>query len=36
MIDFFRDIFGRYTPLIILGVIAAIFVVMIIFGLNFG
>ena len=36
MIDFFRDIFGRYTPFILLGLVAIVFVLMWVFGLSFG
>ena len=36
MIDFFRDLFGRWTPYVILGVLGIIFALMLIFGLNFG
>ena len=35
MIDFFRNIFGKYTPFILLALIAVLFVVMRYFGLNF-
>jgi hypothetical protein len=36
MLEFFRNLFGRYTPVILLGIIAVLFVVMIVFGLSFG
>ena len=36
MIDILRDLFGRWTPFVVLGLVAALFVVMLIFGLNFG
>gem|GEM_PF-1826731 len=36
MLDFLRDIFGRYTPLWVLGGIAVAAILMAIFGLNFG
>jgi len=35
MLDFFRNIFGRYTPVWILGGFAVIVVLMVVFGLNF-
>ena len=30
------NLLGKYAPIIILGVIAIVFVLMIVFGLNFG
>ena len=36
MLDFFRGLFGSYTPIVILGVIAVVFILMLVFGLNFG
>ena len=36
MLDFLRDLLGRATPFVILGVIAIVFVLMWVFGLNFG
>ena len=36
MIDFFHDVLGKYTPFILLGLIAIVFIVMMILGLNFG
>ena len=34
--DFLRNLLGRYTPFVILGVIAVVFILMMVFGLNFG
>ena len=36
MLDFFRNILGSWTPYVILGVIGIAFILMIIFGFNFG
>ena len=34
MLDFLRDIFGRYTPLWILGGVAILVVLMVVFGIK--
>jgi len=36
MTDIFHALFGRYTPIIVLSLLAILFAFMLIFGLNFG
>jgi len=36
MIDFLHNILGRWTPFVILGVIGIGFILMWVFGFNFG